>query len=221
MLIKPIVSKSSSITGAIIAYPEHLMDVFTKILDEYKTIKAGDKILMEVSLYNLGTEEIKDAKLKYCIETSNRSIVKCNEETVAIYTKIQLIKEFLISSDIQPGEYFIKTEVTYDNDKAVSETSFEVLKEKSQISQDVLLTKQLLIIIIIIVVLIGIILLYKKIRNKLINYIDYNININYSCCSSISNIFNIYEKKEKKNNKIRSKNSKLKHSSFKIKVKAS
>lgn len=165
LLIKQIISKSSSITGATISYPKHLMDVSTRILDEYKIIHPGDKVLMEVTLYNLGTEEIKDAQIRYCIETNNKEIVKCSEEAIAIYTKLQLIKEFLISPDIETGEYFIKTEVLYDNNsKASSETSFEVKRiifsARNNLMINYLLSLSLGIVIL--MLLIVIILIYKK-----------------------------------------------------------
>ncbi|MDP3027513.1 MAG: PGF-pre-PGF domain-containing protein, partial [Nanoarchaeota archaeon] len=137
------------ITGETIKYPEHLMDISTRILDEYKSISPGDKILMELSLYNLGTEEIKDAKIRYCIETAGKKIIKCSEEVVAIYTKIQLVKEFLISQNIEDGEYFIKTEATYGNETVFSETSFEVISSEFSAQQEIKLNRWLIIIIII------------------------------------------------------------------------
>lgn len=123
------------ITGELMDRPAYLMDVSTRILDEYKSISPGGKVLMEVTLYNLGTEEIKDVVVRYCIETSDKTIIKCNEETVAIYTKVQLVKEFLISEGTEAGEYFIKTIVNYNNSTAQSETSFEVILKEPELEK--------------------------------------------------------------------------------------
>jgi len=123
-------SDDDGITGGAIIRPEHIMDLSTRILDEYKFITPGGKVLMEVTLYNFGTEEIKDLLIKYCIETNNKEIIKCNEETTAVHTKVQLVKEFLISQSMEPGEYFIKTEASYGNETVYSETTFEVVSEE-------------------------------------------------------------------------------------------
>ncbi len=159
---KPIIpeEEGEKITGRTIKKSEHLMDVLTKILDEYKHINPGGKVIMELTLYNFGTEEIKDAKVKYCVENDKRVKVKCYEQTIAIYTKIQLVKEFLISSNTKPGEYFIKTEISYNSETATSETSFEVVEETSK-----MISSSNLIYILIILIVLGI-LIYLGIKKK-------------------------------------------------------
>jgi hypothetical protein len=96
------------ILGNTINYPEHLMDVEVKILDNYKNVMPGSKILAKVVLYNLGTEEIKDAFITYCIKNTEEQEIKCVKETIAVYTRVELIKEFLVSSDMAQGRYYLE-----------------------------------------------------------------------------------------------------------------
>ncbi|MDO8467332.1 MAG: PRC-barrel domain-containing protein [Nanoarchaeota archaeon] len=152
----------SRITGDIIKRPSNLIDLTTKILDAYKTINPGNNILMEASLFNLGTEAIKDVKLKYCIETTDRTIITCTEETLAVYTKLQIVKEFLISSNTAPGNYFIKTEAIYGNETVYSETSFEVKGETNGIAQGIKLNKWFIIILIVSMIIISSIIIFYK-----------------------------------------------------------
>jgi sporulation protein YlmC with PRC-barrel domain len=128
LLIKKIIGRSI-ITGNTINYPEHLMDVEVIILDDYKTVTQNSKVLAKIILYNLGTEEIKDAYITYCIknaEEEEEEDIKCLKETVAIYTKIELIKEFLVSKDMPEGRYYLETTVLYGNETAQSKGTFLV-----------------------------------------------------------------------------------------------
>jgi sporulation protein YlmC with PRC-barrel domain len=140
------------------------MDLATKILDEYKIITPGNKVLMEVSLFNLGTEAIKDVKLRYCISTSEDGIIrKCSEETIALYTKFQLVKEFLISTNTNPGVYLIRTEASYGNETISSEANFEV-KKQAYLTKNTLLVPVILGIFIFILLIFITFLIYKKRR---------------------------------------------------------
>jgi sporulation protein YlmC with PRC-barrel domain len=166
LVIKQIISKSSSITGETINYPENLMDVSTRILDGYSMVNPGDKVLMEVTLYNLGTEEIKDAIINYCMKKSNGDTIKCSKETIAIYTKIQLVKEFFVPEDLENGRYYITTETIYGNETAQSETSFQVKIGTFNTWKNLMKNNFLSIIlgIITLILLIVIILSYRKKR---------------------------------------------------------
>ncbi len=146
MVIKSMVSKSFSITGEVINLPSNLMDVLTSMAPEYKIVTPGSNIIMEVTLYNLGTEEIKDAKIKYTITNSSGYIIKTSEETLAIYTRLQTLKEFVLPV-LAEGRYYINTEVDYNVETASSQTSFEVKGRGINAVQVATINKWLLIIV--------------------------------------------------------------------------
>jgi len=119
------------ITGEVIKYPEYLMDITIRILDEYKKVRAGEKILAEVDLYNFGTEEIKDANITYCIrDFEGKNVFGCNKETITIYTKIQFIKTLILPQKIDKGLYLLYTTVNYRGGEAVAQADFEVTEEE-------------------------------------------------------------------------------------------
>ncbi|MEK6895826.1 MAG: PRC-barrel domain-containing protein [Nanoarchaeota archaeon] len=165
LIIRQITVQHPSITGELIKRPENLMDISTRILDDYKIITPGNKVLVEITLYNFGTEEIKDVKLKYCIETSNRTTVKCLKETLAVYTKLQLVKEFLISQNTKPGGYLIKTEAVYGNEKVQAETTFEI-REDNFIKNNFIIRYLLPIGLGILILLTVLIFIYKEFMHK-------------------------------------------------------
>lgn len=167
--IKQISSGSSPITGETINAPENLMDVLTRVLDDYKTVQAGSKILVELTMYNLGTEEIMDANIHYIIKNSDGEMIKESEETIAIYTKIQTVKEFILPANLPDGRYYIYTEINYGTEKASSETSFEIREKKNDIESGVTLNMYLLMIILgIMITLVTIFIIYIK-RNNIKN----------------------------------------------------
>jgi sporulation protein YlmC with PRC-barrel domain len=130
----PIINKTVPVTGETIKSLGSFLEISTRILDEYKLVSPEEKVLVAVTLYNLGTEEIKDATINYCIENSSEGIIKCNKETVTIYTKVQLVKEFFIPKELQDGRYFIVVKVDYANETVESKDTFEIVgKEKSAI----------------------------------------------------------------------------------------
>ncbi len=163
LLIKKLIGKSF-ITGNTINYPKHLMDVSVKIMEDYRVISPDSKILAEITLYNLGTEEIKDAHVEYCIGKESGEKIKCSSETIAVYTKIQLVKEFLIPSDMEEGGYYLKVTSNYGNETASSQTTFLVKKESGKIEEEIQFNRLLIIILIILVALItiSIVLLIKR-----------------------------------------------------------
>jgi len=163
LLIKKLVGKSL-ITGNTINYPKHLMDVSVKIMEDYRVISPDSKILAEITLYNLGTEEIKDAHVEYCIGKESGEKIKCSSETIAVYTKIQLVKEFLIPSNMEEGRYYLEVTSNYGNETANSKTTFLVKKESGKIEEEIQFNRLLIIILIILVALItiSIVLLIKR-----------------------------------------------------------
>jgi hypothetical protein len=98
-----------------------LLDVSTKIQPEYKRISAGEQILAEVSLFNVGTFTGKrDILLEYFVKTTDdRTILQYNE-TVSIETQTNLIKRFEIPPTTKPGKYILYVKAITDGGKIAS-----------------------------------------------------------------------------------------------------
>lgn len=161
-----VITPAPPITGAVITPPtQPLLMVDTKILDNYKTVKPGDKVLMQVNIYNVGAGEVNNAVINYCIKGSDEKVIECTNETVNVNTETQLVKEFLIPANFKPGEYYINTEVDYNGKSASSEDSFEV-KGSILIAPENFVTKNLLPIILGIIILILLMALIFKKKGK-------------------------------------------------------
>ena len=117
---------TSAGAGQSCSVPDKFRDAMLTVLDDYKTVTSDSKILAELTVYNLGSDGMKEALVKYCIKTESGEIVKCTEENVTISTKTQLIKELLISKDMSDGKYYLSAQVSYDNKTVSSETTFTV-----------------------------------------------------------------------------------------------
>ncbi|MBU2496517.1 MAG: hypothetical protein KJ767_00460, partial [Nanoarchaeota archaeon] len=121
------------ITGAVIPKVKYLFDINTEILSDYLFVKPGGKIMAKITLYNFGTEEVKDAKLTNYIKNSEGEIILEGIETISVYIKSQVIKQFIIPINSSTGIYSFHADVEYNNKKAMSEAEFEVIGEEKAI----------------------------------------------------------------------------------------
>ena len=123
----------AGITGQTIKRPENLMDVIIKVLEDYRIVTPdkNHKVLVEITLFNLGTEEIKDVVFTYCIRdennnNNNKLIGECVRETIAVQTKVQLVKRIFLPSGMEDGVYSVSVKASYLNETAEAKDSFEV-----------------------------------------------------------------------------------------------
>jgi len=120
-------SGGTGITGKTIIRPENLMDVLVKTLEDYRVVAPGEKIMAEITFLNLGTEEIKDAVFTYCINNNNNNIGQCIKETVAVQTKVQLVRKIVLPTTMEDGTYYFDVKVDYMNETVESRDTFEVV----------------------------------------------------------------------------------------------
>jgi len=118
---------SSTITGEVIERQAQLLDVLVSILDDSRRVTRKDNVRAQITYFNFGSDAVEDGLVQYCILTENRTVVKCRQETLAIYTQIQVVREFLVSEDMQDGRYYLRATVSYYNATAFSEASFIVI----------------------------------------------------------------------------------------------
>jgi hypothetical protein len=106
-----------------------LLDVGTKIQPEYKIISAGQQILAEVNLFNVGTIIGKrDIILEYSIKSSNGKVILQYNETVSIETQTNLVKRFEIPAGTVPGKYvFYVKAITPEEKIASGSDTFNIL----------------------------------------------------------------------------------------------
>jgi hypothetical protein len=139
-----------------------LFDVNVEIPDRYTEVLPGEKILGEISIYNLGGKDRVDVELDYIIKDKNNITIVSLSDTIAVETSANFIKPILIPSDIPTGKYIFYVRVKYDSKIASASAFFDVVGYK------VLLREKLYIfsiIALIILIILGIISYLKT--NKL------------------------------------------------------
>ncbi|MBI2451568.1 hypothetical protein HYV50_00650 [Candidatus Pacearchaeota archaeon] len=134
-----------------------LFDVSARILDEYLKVKPGEKLLVEISLFNLAGIGKVDVLLDYEIRDSEGNVITKEQETVGVETQTKFVKTFIIPVDEQLGEYIFYTAAKYDGQTGSSSASFEVISDKYGFSY-----RWLVILFVIIVILL--VILARKIR---------------------------------------------------------
>jgi hypothetical protein len=108
---------------------EPLFDIKLKIPSQFKQIVAGDEVLAEIQLYNLGEIGRVDVNMDYIIKKeSTGEVVLFEQDTLAVEEHIEFIKDFKIPENAELGSYIFYTRINY-NDKVASATdTFKVSK---------------------------------------------------------------------------------------------
>jgi hypothetical protein len=138
-----------------------MLDVGVKVQPEYSKISAGQDILVQINLFNVGTMTGKrDILLTYIIKNSEGKEILQYNETVSIETQTNLVKRFQIPSGTSPGKYILYVKaITPDEKVASGSDTFQVLNPLSSI--------YFLISIIIALIIIAIIfIIYFKLKQR-------------------------------------------------------
>ena len=84
---------------------KQLFDVNIHVLPEYKKILQGDKILVEIVLFNLRGFGAGNVNVKYSIKDSKGNLIAIEEEAVYIETQAKFIRELVIPAEIKAETY--------------------------------------------------------------------------------------------------------------------
>ncbi len=106
-------------------YPIEVLLIRLALLN--KIITPGNPLNYKVSLQNLLTDQRYKVNLEFVITDLNDSSVFLKEEDeVEIYTTANLLKEFLLPKDMEPGEYVLRVNAKYLNMASTISTRFKV-----------------------------------------------------------------------------------------------
>ena len=109
-----------------------LFDITVDIPDKYKKVYAGDELLANIKLINLGSAGRVDVFLDYSIADSEGNVILKKKETVAVETQANFVRTFDIREDAEPGIYHIYANIIYaDGKEAVSDISFEIMNKQT------------------------------------------------------------------------------------------
>ena len=138
-----------------------LLDARAGIMEDYKDILPGEKIVSEIRLFNLGDPGRKDIFIEYSIKDYDGNEIVRETESLAIETQTTFVKEISIPKSAKLGEYILYVKATYEGKIASASDNFEIVSSKITDRE-----KVYIIIIIVLPVIISLIF-YLSIRHSL------------------------------------------------------
>ncbi len=95
-------------------------------------IPPGEALTAKISLINFGNKTNPNVNVSYMITDSNNKIILREKEVVPVGLQNEFIKEFVLPSQINPGEYKLFVEINYEGQEkeAASQGSFKILSKK-------------------------------------------------------------------------------------------
>jgi len=112
-----------------------LFDVDIEILEDYQKVKAGEKIIAKLTIYNMGATQRVDTEITYSIKDLDGNIIISDKETIAVETVAEFTRTMLLPSYLQKGTYILDVMVTYNGLTAASSKTFEIIEEKEAIAE--------------------------------------------------------------------------------------
>ena len=137
-----------------------LFDVGVVIPSKLKKINIGDNLEAQIDLLQAGIKEKMDVTLNYVIKDFDGVIHFEESETVMVYDKKSLSKEFH-TAELPLGDYVLGIELIYPNGVAVASSQFKVADRYAFIKDNVTLIV-LIAVILVLVILIKIVLSHHK-----------------------------------------------------------
>ena len=110
-----------------------LFDIDVEILEDYQRVKAGDKIITKIIVYNLGSKRRVDVKIDYSIKDLNGDIIISEHETLAVETVAEFTREIKLPSYLKEGIYAFGVTASYNGKIVTSGRTFEIVEEVTEV----------------------------------------------------------------------------------------
>ena len=120
--------------------PGALFDVIIEISDNSQYLSPGDKLVAKLTMYNLGEIKKADVTVNYYILDEAGTKILSEQETVAVETRQDILKEFKLPNNIEPGEYTIYVKIEYGGKVASSISGFSVIEVINKIDYNQIIT---------------------------------------------------------------------------------
>jgi len=144
-----------------------LFDITLDIPSKYKEGYAGDDLLLQLTLFNLGEVGKVDVTVIYIIKDFEGNIISTSEDVIAVETQASFSRVIKLPSDIKPGDYVAIAHAKYGNSIGTSTNIFRI-KEKGEFIFPY--WQYLFSFLIMIIVIIVIKYEYKKLGKSITSY---------------------------------------------------
>ena len=120
------------LVGIEVESPGALLDVIIDLPQEKELFKAGEKLLAEIELFNLGTIPAS-VDIEYVIKDAYGNIVLGEKQTLQVVGNLKLNKEFMLPKDLISGKYVIYVTAKYNGKTALASKWFSVSNEFAKV----------------------------------------------------------------------------------------
>jgi hypothetical protein len=107
-----------------------LFDVILSIDEKFRKVFPGDKIILNVSLINLGDSGKTRIPVTYEIKDFNDNVLISDSDSVSVETELSFSKIIKIPILFRDGSYVVSVEIEFGDSIASSSKIFEVEKEE-------------------------------------------------------------------------------------------
>jgi large-conductance mechanosensitive channel len=151
---------------------EPLFDVKMSIPQEYKNIVAGDNIVGDITIINMGDILPVDINVDYVIKDLNGNVIDIQQETVAAKDLLSITKRMETLKDLKIGDYVFYVKVYYNGNFAMASDLFSIIgfeeKRPSWLAQQLskVSYSRFIIVIIALMLITTLIILVRKKRKK-------------------------------------------------------
>jgi hypothetical protein len=137
-----------------------LFDISLDIPSEYKEIIPGNDLLLQVTIFNIGSLENVETSVNYLIKDLEGEVISSQEEKITVKDQLTFSKRINIPGTVKLGTYVAAIQVSYDNTLGTSSDIFRVVAKPS-------LTKKYIPYVIFAVILaIILIIIIKILKNR-------------------------------------------------------
>ncbi len=106
---------------------EPLFDVKMSIPQKYKNIIAGNSIVSDITIINMGDVLPVDINMDYVIKDLNGNVIDMQQETVAAKDLLSITKRMETPKDLKIGDYVFYVKVYYDGSFAMASDLFSII----------------------------------------------------------------------------------------------
>ena len=147
-----------------------IFDVSLNIPLKYKEIFAGEKIVFQITIFNLG--EVKEAEvlINYFIKDFEDNIIYSKEKTITVENQASFLRTIKTPKNLSSGEYIIAVETRYDRTVGTASDVFRIKMKETFLDKYIIYVIFTLIILIIILIIIILRHEHRKINKSISSY---------------------------------------------------
>lgn len=143
-----------------------IFDVSVDIPPKYREVFAGEKLLVQPTIFNLGEVEETDVLINYLIKDFEGNTIFFEEEKIKVGDQASFSKKIQIPEDTEPGDYVFVMQTIYLDSVGTSSNIFRVKVERSFLGKYWIPLTSILIIILSLCIIIILRQKQKKIQDS-------------------------------------------------------